>query len=286
MDHIFITNEQADQLLADKDNMVAYTKIGKYRYFITVEMLETSDIWVLDPNGIDYMLQKYNGRYDLAIIYVSTSRETGMSRAIACGQDEADYNDRYEAEDGQFSAFEDEMPWKYHILNLGTIEEDADKLEYIIRKEHRLREVERIPIKYTNPNLIPFEAIEEDKSDCIDLRAAEDVKMKAGDYRQISLGVCMKLPYGYEAHIVPQSSMFENFGIIQTDGQAVIDNAYSSDNDIRKYAAYALRDTEIHVNDRIARFRIMKKKQPIMRFETVSHMGKEDRGGFRSTGKA
>ena len=99
MDHIFITNEQADQLLADKDNMVAYTKIGKYRYFITVEMLETSDIWVLDPNGIDYMLQKYNGRYDLAIIYVSTSRETGMSRAIACGQDEADYNDRYEAEE-------------------------------------------------------------------------------------------------------------------------------------------------------------------------------------------
>ena len=95
----------------------------------------------------------------------------------------------------------------------------------------------------------------------------------------------MRLPYGYEAHIVPQSSMFENFGIIQTDGQAVIDNAYSGDNDIWKYSAYALRDTEIYVNDRIARFCIMK-KQPIMRFETVSHMGKEDRGGFRSTGKA
>lgn len=284
-DHIFITNEQADQLLADKDNIVAYTKIGKNCYFTTVEMLETSDIWVIDPNGVHYMLQKYNNKYDLVIIYVSTSWEAGMSRAIARGQDEADYNDRYEAEDGQFSAFEDEMPWRYHVLNLGTIEEGADKLEYIIRKESGLPEVEKIQIKYTNPSLIPLEAIEEDKSDWIDLRAAEDVKMKAGDYRQISLGVCMKLPHGYEAHIVPQSSTFEDFGIIQTDGQAVIDNAYSGDNDVWKYAAYALRNTEIHVNDRIAQFRIMK-KQPIVRFETVSRMGKEECGGFGSTGTA
>lgn len=284
-DHIFITDGEADRLLADRDDIIAYTKIGKFRYFTTVKMLEESDIWVIDPDGIRYMLQKYNSRYDLVIIYVCTSWEAGAARAAARGQDEKDYNDRCEAEDGQFSVFEDEMPWKYNILNLGTIEEGADKLEYIIRKECGLREVERIRIKYTNPDLIPLEAIEEDKSDWIDLRAAEDVKMKAGDYRQISLGVCMKLPHGYEAHIVPRSSTFENFGIIQTDGQAVIDNAYSGDSDVWKYAAYALRDTEIHVNDRIAQFRLMK-RQPIVRFEAVSHMGKEGCGGFGSTGKA
>ncbi len=263
-DHIFITSEQADQLLADKDNIIAYTKIGKYCYFTTVEMLETSDIWVIDPKGIDYMLRKYNGRYDLVIIYVSTSREAGMSRAAARGQDETDYNDRYEAEDGQFSAFEDEMPWKYHILNLGTIEEGADKLEYIIRKECGLREVERIHVEYTTPAMFPLSGNGNGESGWIGLRAAEDVEMKAGDHRLISLGMRMTLPDGYEAHIVPRSSTFEDFGILQTDSPAVIDNSHN--NDAWKYAVLAMRDTKIRTNDQIAQFRIVK-QQPIIRFK-------------------
>lgn len=86
LDHIFITNEQADQLLADKDNIIAYTENGKYCYFTTTEMIEASDIWVIDPNSIHYMLQKYNNKYNLVIIYVSNSWEAGIDRAAACGQ--------------------------------------------------------------------------------------------------------------------------------------------------------------------------------------------------------
>lgn len=142
---------------------------------------------------------------------------------------------------------------------------------------------QRIKIKYTNPDLIPLGNIEGDKSDWIDLRAAEDVVMKAGEFKLISLGVCMELPAGYEAHMVPRSSTYKNFGIIQTNHQAVIDNSYCGDNDIWRFPAYALRDTEIHVNDRIAQFRIMKKQLPIV-FETVDHLGNKDRGGIGSTG--
>lgn len=263
-DHIFITNEEADRLLADKDNVIAYTEIGKYRYFTTVDMLEASDIWVIDPNGIHYMLQKYGNKYDLVIIYVSTSWEAGMDRAAARGQAEADYNDRYEAEDEQFTAFEDEMPWKYHILNLGTIKEGADKLEYIIRKESGFREVENIHVEYTNPAMIPMNRNGDGESGWIGLRAAEDVEMKAGDHRSISLGVRMTLPDGYEAHIAPCHSTFADFGILQTDNPAVIDNSHNDD--VWKYAVLAMRDTKIRTNDQIAQFRIMK-KQPIIRFQ-------------------
>lgn len=119
--------------------------------------------------------------------------------------------------------------------------------------------------------------------DWIDLRAAEDVTMKAGDFKLIPLGIAMQLPIGYEAHIVPRSSTYKKFGIIQTNHQAVIDNSYCGDNDQWFYPAYALRDTEIKKNDRICQFRIMMKQPPVS-FEKVETLGNENRGGFGSTG--
>lgn len=121
------------------------------------------------------------------------------------------------------------------------------------------------------------------KSDWIDLRAAEDVVLSKGDFKLISLGISMKIPDGYEAHIVPRSSTFKNFGIIQTNHCGIIDNSYSGTNDIWMFPALAMRDTEIHVNDRICQFRIVK-NQPIIEFDEVDKLEDIDRGGFGSTG--
>lgn len=121
------------------------------------------------------------------------------------------------------------------------------------------------------------------KSDWVDLRAAEEVTLKAGEYKAIPLGVAMKLPKGYEAHVVPRSSTFKNFGVIQTNHMGIIDESYCGDNDQWYFSAYALRDTVIHVNDRICQFRIME-HQPVLEFEEVPGLEGEDRGGFGSTG--
>lgn len=142
--------------------------------------------------------------------------------------------------------------------------------------------MEQIKIKYIVKDIDKIEKI--DNGDWIDLRAAENVILKAGEFKLISLGVAMQLPDGYEAHIVPRSSTYKNFGIIQTNHQAVIDESYCGDNDVWKYPAYALRDTVINKNDRICQFRIMK-KQPNIVFEEVEVLGNEDRGGIGSTGK-
>ena len=64
------------------------------------------------------------------------------------------------------------------------------------------------------------------KSDWIDLRAAKEVELKQGEFALIPLGVAMELPKGYEAHVVPRSSTFKNFGIIQTNSMGVIDETY------------------------------------------------------------
>ena len=139
-----------------------------------------------------------------------------------------------------------------------------------------------IQIKYF-ADIEPIKFIE-NKSDWYDLRSAEDVEMKAGEYRLIKLGVGMKLPEGYEAHMAPRSGTFKNFGIIQANHVAVIDNSYCGDNDQWMYPAIALRDTVIHKNDRICQFRIME-NQPPVQFVMVEHLEGADRGGFGTTGK-
>lgn len=141
-----------------------------------------------------------------------------------------------------------------------------------------------IKIKYFT-DIEPLEYIGgENKSNWIDLRAAEDVDLKAGEFKLIKLGVGMILPEGYEANIVPRSSTFKHFGILQTNCFGVIDNSYSGDNDEWRFPAYATRDTHISKNDRICQFRI-NKIQPTVEFETVDHLNDTDRGGFGSSGK-
>ena len=122
------------------------------------------------------------------------------------------------------------------------------------------------------------------KSDWIDLRAAREVVLKKGDFALSPLGVAMELPKGYEAHVVPRSSTFKNFGIIQTNHMGVIDETYCGDNDQWFFPAYAMRDTQIHAGDRICQFRIME-HQPAIVFDEVESLGHEDRGGHGSTGR-
>ncbi len=141
----------------------------------------------------------------------------------------------------------------------------------------------KIEIKYFVEGLEPL-AYVDGKSDWIDLRAAQDVGLKKDEFKLIPLGIGMKLPEGYEAHVVPRSSTFKNFGIIQTNHCGVIDESYCGDNDQWFFPAYAMRDTEIKKNDRICQFRIME-HQPAFDFVTVEKLGEVDRGGHGSTGK-
>lgn len=144
--------------------------------------------------------------------------------------------------------------------------------------------MEKIKIKYFTDKIEKLRYID-GKSDWIDLRCAEDIVLKKGEFKLIPLGVAMQLPRGYEAHVVPRSSTFKNFGIIQTNHCGIIDESYSGDNDQWFMPVYALRDTEIHVNDRVCQFRIME-HQPAIDFEETDHLSDTDRGGFGSTGKA
>lgn len=139
----------------------------------------------------------------------------------------------------------------------------------------------QIKIKYFTDQIDKLTKITQ--GDWIDLRSAETITLKAGDFKLIPLGVAMQLPAGYEAHIAPRSSSFKNWGILQTNSIGIIDNSYCGNNDQWLMSVYATRDTIINQNDRICQFRIVKNQEPV-EFITVEHLDNSDRGGYGSTG--
>lgn len=116
-----------------------------------------------------------------------------------------------------------------------------------------------------------------------DLRCAEDVELKKGDFKYIDLGVSIALPAGYEAILAPRSSTFKRYGLLMSNSVGVIDNGYSSDLDRWMMPVYATRDTVIHKNDRICQFRIQECQLPL-NIIPVDTLGNHARGGLGSTG--
>ncbi|WP_177975462.1 dUTP diphosphatase [Eubacterium sp.] len=143
--------------------------------------------------------------------------------------------------------------------------------------------MENIRIKYFTDKIDRLEYID-GKSDWIDLRASETVELKAGEFKLIPLGVAMQLPKGYEAHVVPRSSTFKNYGLLQVNSCGIIDGSYCGDDDMWRMPVYATRDIVVNINDRICQFRIVE-NQPQIVFEEVTSLGNANRGGFGSTGK-
>jgi dUTP pyrophosphatase len=138
-----------------------------------------------------------------------------------------------------------------------------------------------IEIRYFDPDLPRLEPRE--NGDWIDLRASETVALRAGEFALIPLGVSMRLPAGYEAHLAPRSSTFRRWGILQTNGVGVVDSSYCGTNDEWKMPVWATRDAVVERGDRICQFRIVQNQPPVS-FRECARLADEDRGGFGSTG--
>ena len=141
--------------------------------------------------------------------------------------------------------------------------------------------MEKVLVKYHEEGLEPIKWTE--NGDFLDLRSAKDVTLKKGEFTLIDLGVSIKLPEGYWGQVVPRSSTYKNFGIIQTNSFCVIDVSYCGENDVWLMPVLAMRDTVIHKNDRICQFTIHKKIEKFD-IEQVDSMEGPSRGGIGSTG--
>lgn len=151
-----------------------------------------------------------------------------------------------------------------------------------INEKGEIMEVKTINIKYVKEGMDKIEIFSD--GDWIDLRIAEDVTLEAGEFKLIPLGVAMMLPKGYEALVIPRSSTFKKYGIIQANSVGLIDETYCGNNDEWHFPAYATRNISIPKNTRICQFRIIEHQPPVGIVE-VTALSEVNRGGFGSTGE-
>lgn len=147
-----------------------------------------------------------------------------------------------------------------------------------------MSELENVKILYRRdiyPELLDIES----HGNFIDLRCADTIKLEKGKFYLLPLGVCIELPQGYWGQIVPRSSTFTKYGIIQTNSFGVIDTSYCGLNDTWKMPVLATRDITIPLNERICQFRIVKDNPFILTELEIDDWKNKDRGGFGSTGR-
>lgn len=110
-EHWFIDEKEAQRLL-NSQSIVAYTEIGEYKYFVTKQHLEdeSKNLYVIDPKGIQYLLENFPDLRDYVIIYVNPDTAIRLNRAKSRSDyNEEKFNAREKAEDEQFLLFEDEL---------------------------------------------------------------------------------------------------------------------------------------------------------------------------------
>ena len=68
--HIFVTDEEFDKL----SDFVAYTTFDRYRYAATAQQVEEADLYIIDPYGVDSLLENYNGDREFVVIRIESSK--------------------------------------------------------------------------------------------------------------------------------------------------------------------------------------------------------------------
>lgn len=134
-DHYFISPEEVDKY---KDEICAYTEINGNQYFATKSELDACDAYVIDPRGIDYLLEKHSNEYDFKIVYVRTSEKIAKERAKQRGDNMDIFDARLKDENEQFKDFEHRMPWDYHLLNIDSFERAVGTMCKFMTKEFGL----------------------------------------------------------------------------------------------------------------------------------------------------
>lgn len=84
--HIFVSDKEFDNLT----NLVGYTVFAGNRYCATAEQVENNDLYVIDPNGIDYFIKSYKGKKTPKIIFIDSDLTTRYDRMVKRAEDKGD----------------------------------------------------------------------------------------------------------------------------------------------------------------------------------------------------
>jgi dUTP pyrophosphatase len=119
----------------------------------------------------------------------------------------------------------------------------------------------------------------------LDIKSAENGLLKPGQFKLITTGLRVEIPYGYEIQVRPRSGLAKNYGITVLNSPGTIDADYRGEIGVIliNHGQY---DFEIKSGDRIAQLVIA----PVERIQwqavgSLDSSTKRGEKGFGSTGK-
>lgn len=124
-DYIFITD---GEVLQYEEDIAAYTEINGYKYFTTYDVIDKSDIYVIDPIGMDNLKIKCGDRYEFIEIYIRTPQNLAEERARIRGDKLKDFRQRWVAENQQFTDYENRHTFAWHLRNDRPFDESVYKV--------------------------------------------------------------------------------------------------------------------------------------------------------------
>ena len=137
-DHYFVTKEEFDLIMAEHLGCVAaYTKINDFEYCTTTDILDKSDIYVIDPDGVNTLKKNCGDKYEFIEVYFRVPFLLSCQRYQERGgnKSRAEFVARYDSEREQFDKYEKEKSFQYHVLNDGSFDESVEKVCKFIKKE-------------------------------------------------------------------------------------------------------------------------------------------------------
>ena len=128
-DHIFVSEKEFDEL---KD-IAAETKINGIRYCTTMEVLNKSDFYVIDPDGIDYLKKHHGMDFHIVQFYIYADENIREKRFLERGRTAADFQQRCSSENEQFDKYEDSHGYDIIIFNNGDIDYAINVMESYVK---------------------------------------------------------------------------------------------------------------------------------------------------------
>lgn len=130
--HIFIDDSQFNQL----ENMVAYTNFCGYEYCATQQQAEESDLYIIDPKGVEYFQEHYNGSKDVKVIYLTIDEDERERRMILRGDTEKSIDNRLANDYLEFQKVYDYADFCVININFNdTVELLADYIKQVNNHE-------------------------------------------------------------------------------------------------------------------------------------------------------
>lgn len=100
--HIFVNDEALNNVLSN-GNICAYTEFNGYKYCATNNQVNTGDLYIVDPKGIEYFIKNYDGHKIPMVVQINAPLDVREDRMRLRGDSEEEIKSRIKHDETAFT---------------------------------------------------------------------------------------------------------------------------------------------------------------------------------------